>query len=384
MSVILFIIFFTLYGGLNLYIGLWGWQLLVSKMPFLNMAVYWVVFSLPVICGVVGTVANKVIPRPLKRTMYLIGSYWLAAMTYFILIFLLLDVVRLLDRWTGFMPGAISGSDALSITLGAAVLFSVLGLMLYGTFNARAIQVTSYQIDIPKQAGSLKQLRIAMLSDTHFGPVNDQRQDKIFDALHRINPDLVLLSGDIVDNIEQFEELGMARYFRSIKTRYGIYVSFGNHEHFAENADLITERLNKAGIHVLRDSSVNIADSFYLVGREDKTYELISRNQRTAVSELVQGLNGDRPVIMLSHQPVDLKEAKDAGVDLMLSGHTHKGQFFPFNLVTSRIFAVDYGYLKKGSLQVIVTSGAGTWGPPIRIGSTSEVVDITVNFPQAG
>jgi uncharacterized protein len=83
---------------------------------------------------------------------------------------------------------------------------------------------------------------------------------------------------------------------------------------------------------------------------------------------------------MLDHQPIDLEEEQNAGVDLQLSGHTHKGQFFPFNLITHKIFKIDYGYLKTGNFQLIVSSGAGTWGPPIRIGSSSEVVDIMVVF----
>jgi len=131
---------------------------------------------------------------------------------------------------------------------------------------------------------------------------------------------------------------------------------------------------------VLRDSSVKVADSFYIVGREDKYYEMISGNKRAEIWELMQGLELELPVILLSHQPVNLEEAKNAGVDLQLSGHTHKGQFFPFNFITRNIFEVDYGYLRTGNLQVIVSTGAATWGPPIRIGSSSEVVDILVNF----
>ena len=86
------------------------------------------------------------------------------------------------------------------------------------------------------------------------------------------------------------------------------------------------------------------------------------------------------PIIALDHQPTDLEEAEEAGVDLQLSGHTHKGQMFPFSLITNKVFKVDYGYLKMKELQVIVSSGARTWGPPIRIGSSSEVVDITIHF----
>lgn len=98
----------------------------------------------------------------------------------------------------------------------------------------------------------------------------------------------------------------------------------------------------------------------------------------------MEGLDRSLPVILLDHQPSHLEEAREQGVDLQLSGHTHQGQLFPFNLITKRIFATDWGYLRQGDFQIIVSSGYGTWGPPIRIGNHPEIVDITIHFTGAG
>jgi len=377
---LIFGIFFAAYGALNYYIGLRGWQYLFHQVPFLNPGSYWIAFTIVVLVGTAATVANRFLPQLLRRTLYLAGSYWLAAMTYFILVLLFFDLVRVLDRWTGVLPGAVTERGAFSLAPGLLAVGTVLVLLAYGTGAARKVHIAAYEITIPKPAGQLDQLRIAMVSDLHLGPVDDQRQKRVIEILNELKPDLVVIPGDIVDDSRFFAEENMAADFHQVQSKYGIYAAFGNHDYFNRDLDQVTKLLNQAGIHVLRDSSVKIADSFYLIGRDDKYHELKSGSKNASISKLTNGLDLQYPVIMLAHQPVDLDKTRHAGVDLLLAGHTHQGQFFPFNLVTRRIFAVDYGHLEKEGLQVIVTSGAGTWGPPIRLGSTSEVVDIRLTF----
>ncbi|MDO9533900.1 MAG: metallophosphoesterase [Bacillota bacterium] len=377
---LIFSIFLAIYVGLNYYIGLRGWQLVGSRVYFLDIKIYWVVFAVIVLFCIVGIAANKFLPRPLRSSLYLVSSYWLAAMVYIIGILVIFDLVRLLDRWAGFLPEAIKSNSVFPFILGLGVIIFVTALMVYGTLNARNLKVTSYNITIPKQAGSLKQLHIAMISDTHLGSINDKRQRKIIETVNSLNPDIVLVPGDIIDDITFFEHQGIASDFQTIKSKYGIYASFGNHDYSSKDLELIIDRLNNAGINLLRDSSVKVDESFYIIGREDNFYGIINEKKRIELWKLMEGMELELPVILLDHQPKNLEEAKNAGVDLQLSGHTHRGQFFPFNLITRKVFRVDYGYLRTGSLQVIVSNGAGTWGPPIRIGSSSEVVDILVNF----
>lgn len=133
--------------------------------------------------------------------------------------------------------------------------------------------------------------------------------------------------------------------------------------------------MTQAGVHVLEDEVLEIAESFYIVGRNDLTDE-----DRKSISELMREVDKEKLVIMLDHQPTALAEANEYGVDILLSGHTHRGQVFPVNWITSWLFENDYGLLKKDQFHSIVTSGYGFWGPPFRIGSQSEVAKITIYF----
>jgi predicted MPP superfamily phosphohydrolase len=138
--------------------------------------------------------------------------------------------------------------------------------------------------------------------------------------------------------------------------------------------------MNKIGIKVLRDETVEIAGALYVAGRKDKTAESADPSGRLKVSDLLSPLDLDKPVILMDHQPTKFQQAAEAGADILLSGHTHRGQFFPNHLLTKRLFELDWGYMRKGAMHVIVSSGFGTWGPPIRIGSRSEIIQLEISF----
>ncbi len=132
-------------------------------------------------------------------------------------------------------------------------------------------------------------------------------------------------------------------------------------------------------MRILEDEAVLVADSFYVIGRKDPT-SVPRGGARTPLSVILSGLDKSRPLILLDHQPVHLEEAAAAGIDLQLSGHTHNGQVFPVNLINKGIYELNWGLLKKGSTWFYVTSGAATWGPPVRLGSTSEIVLFQMTF----
>lgn len=137
--------------------------------------------------------------------------------------------------------------------------------------------------------------------------------------------------------------------------------------------------LRQSGVQVLRDSKVEIAESIYLVGRDDYTSGSFAED-RQVLADLMKDIDRSKPIILMDHRPVHLTQALNEGVDLQVSGHTHKGQFFPLNFVTQKMFEVDYGYFRRDSLQVIVSCGFGTWGPPIRVGNRPEIVEIDIRF----
>lgn len=371
--------FLAIFAGLNYYIGIRGWQAFGRLIPTGFGPVYWKVFFLLAFSYLIGRLATQYIPSPLSAGLTVLGSYWLACMNFLVLALVLVDLLRLADRWLHFLPQGLKQYPAVT---GLIVLAAVLGIVLYGVWNARNPQITRYDVSIEKPAGSLQSLHIVMVSDTHLGNiVHNGRLMAMVNSINSLKPDIVLLPGDIIDeNIDPFVEQEMQDTFIKLQTRYGVYAVFGNHEYIGGHAQEARHYLTEAGVTVLRDECVKVADSFYIAGRDYDTKGRFGGAGRKNLIDVLDGIDRSLPVIVLDHQPSPLEEAREQGVDLQLSGHTHRGQLFPFNLITRSIFATDWGYLRQGNFQIIVSSGYGTWGPPVRIGNHPEIVDITVHF----
>jgi len=375
--------FIIIFAGLNYYIGIRGWQAFGRLIPAGYGVVYWIVFSFLAFSYLIGRFAALFMPDSLSAGLTVVGSYWLAAMNFFVLALILVDLLRLADRWLHFLPHGLKQFPAVT---GLVVVVAVLGIVLYGSWNARNPQLTSYDLTIDKQAGSLQSLHMVVVSDIHLGNiVHNGRLMAMINRVNSLDPDIVLLPGDIIDeNIGPFVEQKMPESFLKLKSRYGVYAVFGNHEYIGGHAEEACHYLSEAGVTVLRDDCLKVAGSFYIVGRDYSSRERFGGSGRKELSAVMTGVDRSFPVILLDHQPGRLEEARLEGVDLQLSGHTHRGQLFPFNLITKRIFETDWGYLRKGDFQIVVSSGFGTWGPPIRIGNHPEIVDITIHFTGEG
>ena len=171
------------------------------------------------------------------------------------------------------------------------------------------------------------------------------------------------------------------RALKDIESRYGTYLSLGNHDFYTGEADELENMLSKVNVNVLRDEITLINDSFYLIGRDDATVKRYNgeRDSLNVIKSSIDNFNSDKPVIVIDHNPQYLDESISNNIDLQVSGHTHKGQLSPINLITDKLFDIDYGLGKFQNTSVVVTSGFGTWGPPIRIGSSSEIVMIKLH-----
>jgi predicted MPP superfamily phosphohydrolase len=198
--------------------------------------------------------------------------------------------------------------------------------------------------------------------------------------LKSINPDMVLLLGDIIDG-----EIGpvlrgdLLQYFTCPKCGDGLYAITGNHEYIGGGNRTIPY-IESKGIRVLKDEIITLNGGIQLVGRIDKDASRFYGKARLPLSELMKHADTTKPVILLDHQPFHIDESLSNGVDLQLSGHTHNGQMWPLNYLTKLIYDVSYGYLKKGNTHIIVSSGYGLWGPRVRSGSRSEVLMINITF----
>ena len=166
---------------------------------------------------------------------------------------------------------------------------------------------------------------------------------------------------------------------RELKSPLGTYAITGNHEYIGGVKEAV-KYLKEHGIIMLQDTFVLVDNKYWLVGREDRDKSRFTGQQRKPLEELMRGLDLSRPVIILDHQPFNLDRATQLGADLQLSGHTHHGQLWPFNYITKAIYELSWGYKKIGDTHFYVSSGFGSWGPPIRLGNIPEIVQINLHF----
>jgi len=311
-----------------------------------------------------------------------IGSFWLGAMLYLFLSVLLIDVFRL---GIHFARRIKSPKSSQSVRPKYFTFFGVIAatviLMIAGRVNQRNPVVRDIALTIERREALREELRIAVLTDMHLGTIIcSSHVDEIVDEVNRLEPDMVLLVGDILD-----EDLGpvirqnLGSKLLSLSTPLGVYGVTGNHEYIG-GVEGAVRYLSEHGIVMLRDSAITFSGGFTLVGREDHASERFAGVRRKPLAELLKTTGASLPVILMDHQPRDLDEAADNNVSLQLSGHVHYGQLWPLNYITDAVYELSYGYLRKGGTQYYVSSGVGSWGPPMRIGSRAEILHLRVRF----
>jgi uncharacterized protein len=224
-------------------------------------------------------------------------------------------------------------------------------------------------------------VNMVLVSDIHLGTLTSKnRISKMVARINALDPDIILLAGDILDeDVGPVIHRDLGSSIRDLYAPLGVYGITGNHEYIG-GVDEATDYLGSHGIHLIRDSVVRINDSFYLAGREDLVINRFTGRTRKSMEELLRHTGDDLPVILLDHQPFNLEKSAAAGAALQLSGHTHDGQMWPLNFITGAIFSVSRGLGEIDGMKVYVSSGIGTWGPPMRIGNRPEIVLIRVNL----
>jgi len=338
----------------------------------------------------------------IKAAIVIIGNYWYGICLYAALALFIADFVRLIiiciEKKKKISLTKIR-SRKVHIIAGILCLVFIASMSIYGIINARIIHTTNYEITVDKKLDNADSLRIVLVADLHMG--YNIRQDHIKQMVNKINaenPDIVAIAGDIFDN--DYDSLdnpeALIDILRNIKSKYGVYACYGNHDiaekivgGFTFNFNLFEKKqsdirmdafLEKANIKLLMDQAVLIDNRFYLYGRPDILKPGRGIDVRKTPEEIVEGLDKTKPIIVIEHEPVQLDKLANAGVDVDLCGHTHDGQLFPLNLTCRLIWENSYGYLKKGNMHNIVTSGVGLYGPFMRVGTIAEICSIKVHF----
>jgi predicted MPP superfamily phosphohydrolase len=309
------------------------------------------------------------LPLPVTAVFYRIGASWVMIFLYLLMLFIALDLLRLVP----FIPVRRILQSNMT-TFGIIAAFFVL-VFTYGYINYRQKHRTYLPLQIAKTTG-LPSLKIFAMSDLHLGAgIGKTEFESWLPLIEAEQPDIVLIAGDVVDSdVRPLEELNFAESLRRIKSKYGVYAVIGNHEYIG-NLHKSERFLRTSGMTVLRDSAVLVADAFYIIGRDDRT-----NPDRKPITAILEGLDPGKPLILLDHQPADLAEAAQSNIDLQISGHTHDGQIWPLSHITGSIFEKSHGYIKKSGTHIYVTSGLGIWGGKFRIGTVSEYAVIDLSF----
>ena len=375
---IFFSIVLSVYAAINGYVFVHGFSA-IEEFPDLK-PLYVALFVFLSFSFLAGRILERRGFFVFGGTLVWIGSFWLAAMVYFLLVAVSLDLALLLDQLIHVLPGPetlIRLKHFTFVFATGAVTLVVAG----GHLNAIHPVITPLELHIRKNTGGLKRLQVVVASDIHLGTiVCRSRLEHIVSAINRLQPDLVLLPGDVVDeDLGPVIEQNLGETLRKIQSKFGVIAVTGNHEYIG-GVEAACGYLRDHGITVLRDSTIKIADSLYVVGREDLSFARSTGKRRKTLPELLAGVDKELPLILMDHQPFRLNEAEENGIDLQLSGHTHHGQLWPFNFITKKVYELSRGYMKKGNTHVYVSCGVGTWGPPVRTGNRPEIVHLQLSF----
>lgn len=333
-------------------------------LPFsVAVKVVVMVLMLLALCCMVMQFMSDSVPLGMATAMYEIGNSWLIIMFYLLMAFLVLDIGRLVH----LVPAAWLKDNAItSLALAGVMLVTFIGGNIHYHNKQRQ------EINLTTEKPLERPLKIVMVSDLHAGFHN--RRDEVARWVNMINAekaDLILIAGDVIDgNVRPLKAQGTADELSRLNAP--TFACLGNHEYIT-GLDKALDLLNSTGINILRDERVSV-NGVTIVGRDDR-----SNRDRKSVEQLLEGATRSDYIILLDHQPYHLEESEQNGVDLQLSGHTHRGQVWPLNWVTKKIYECDYGQYRRGKTDYYVSSGLGIWGGKFRIGTDSEYAVITVS-----
>lgn len=345
------------------YVSWHVWRLLPFSTP---VKIFIVLLMFVALCCMVLQFKSDSLPLGMATAMYEIGNSWLVIAFYLLMAFLVLDIGRLVH----LMPASwLKANATTALVLGAVMLITFVGgnIHYHNKVRQEIHLTTSKQLQRP--------LKIVMLSDLHAGFHNRRAEvGRWVDMINAEQADLILIAGDLIDgNVRPLKAQGTVEELKRLNAP--TLACLGNHEYIT-GIDKSLDLLNETGIGILRDSAIVIGD-VTIVGRDDR-----SNRRRKSVEQLMQGVDNSNYTILLDHQPYHLEEAEQAGVDLQLSGHTHRGQVWPLNWVTKKLYECDYGQYRRGKTDYYVSSGMGIWGGKFRIGTDSEYAIIHVE-PQS-
>ena len=366
----LIFIYTLFYLFLNYLLGLFSFKAL-NHIFHVNPIIFWVVFFILALSSILTIYKNTYKKGFVYNSFYKIGSYWISFFAYSIIA---VPILLILENFVNKFNTAIGIRLIPFLSLYSIYIL----IALLGTIKSIRPKITNYEIVLSKDLKN--DLNLVLVSDIHLGNiVKNKRLIRMVNEINLLKPDLVLIAGDIVDStLSPFLNHDMAKEFENIKSTYGTFAALGNHDFMTKSLKDMIRLLEENSVKILRDESVLINEDFYIIGRDDITVKYRLKIPRKPLKEILLPLDKTKAFIVIDHNPGSINDSLNSKIDLQLSGHTHKGQISPLNFLTKKYYEIDYGYLKKNDYHIVVSSGFGTYGPPIRLGSKSEIVQITL------
>lgn len=303
-----------------------------------------------------------------------VSGYLLPFFLYMFLLLLLADILLFINLAFRLVSREKLKNAIYRKRLFIGMIISSVLIVLYGIINFNTIRVTRYKVETEKRNNTKEKLRIAFVSDFHLNEKTPKRfVNHYIKKIKELDPDIMLYGGDILEG--RGEGLKMPTFekmFREITPVYGSFGVLGNHDRLRNNDH--NNFFKRAGIILLRDSVVFPGGCIAVAGRRD------TRDVRMNIDELVASVPEGTPLIVIDHRPVDNDQISMTSTDIAFSGHTHHGQMFPINLITTNVYELSYGHMKKRNTHFIVSSGIRLWGPPVRTVAKSEIVVVDLIF----
>ena len=347
MLVFLFLINFVVYEAALLALNISGFSLWVSGI----LGIFGMGFVLSMIFG-------TRFYNTFTRVFSFIFMTWLGFFGYLFLVSVLYILVFIF-----------SGIHSIFF---ASILFIVATITgIYGIFHVNKIIIKEVSVFLSKLPEIWRDKKVVWISDLHIGQINGKKyMDGVIEQLKKISPDILFIGGDLFDGIAVEGVLKCIEPLRNLVVPLGIYFITGNHEEYGDSGAMF-KKINELGIKILRDEKI-IIDGLQIIG-----VDFTSTAKKDDFKNVLVGLAIDKntPSILLKHEPRYIEVAEEAGISLQISGHTHKAQQWPFEYLARLMYGrFAYGFQKMGNTQVYTSSGVGTWGPPLRVGTDSEIV----------
>jgi len=382
MMSLFFLVFFFIYGGVHLYFFS---KVKAALSPGILASLFLALFLfLMVITPVQVRILENQGMEACARFMAYTGYLWMGFVFLFFSASLAIDIYHGLLHGAGFFFQR--DLSALFLAKRTALFLSLawgMATALYGYFEARDIRTERIIISSPKVPRAVGKLTIVQISDVHLGLiVREERLKRIIAEINETSPDLLISTGDLVDG--QINRMtGLAELLQDIRPGFGKFAVTGNHEMYAGLGQAIgfTER---AGFRVLRNEGITAGGLINVVGVDDPATGGVTYSRPVPEKSLLLKASSERFTLLLKHRPAVDRESLGL-FDLQLSGHVHKGQIFPFNLLTYLFYPVRTGFaLYPQNSALYVSRGTGTWGPPIRFLAPPEVTVIELIHADKG